>query len=107
VDPRSPAATLIAPLTDAGVEVTEPSAHDVAVMHGGFLDALNSGRLRHASQPELTAAVRAGSTRPLAGAQAWERRGQSTDVAPAVAAELALWAWTTRKPPRVPLAAWT
>jgi hypothetical protein len=72
LDPRSPAATAVAPLEDAGVYLIELSTHDVAVAHGGFVDALAAGR--------------------LGGVTAWERRGAPVDVSPAVACEIAVWA---------------
>jgi hypothetical protein len=92
VDPRSQAGTLLRPLAEAGVFVTEPGTSDVAVAHGEFLDLVNDGRLAHLDQPPLTAAVRAAQQRPLAGAQAWERRVQ-VDQSPLVAATLACWAF--------------
>jgi hypothetical protein len=92
VDPRSQAGTLLRPLSEAGVMVTEPSTQDVVVAHGEFLDVVNDGRLAHLDQPPLTAAVRAAQQRPLAGAQAWERRVQ-VDQSPLVAATLACWAF--------------
>jgi hypothetical protein len=92
VDPRSQAGTLLRPLSEAGVLVTEPSTQDVVVAHGGFLDVVNDGRLAHLDQPPLTAAVRSAQQRPLAGAQAWERRVQ-VDQSPLVAATLACWAF--------------
>jgi hypothetical protein len=64
----------------------------IAVAHGTFLDELAAGRLRHAGQPELDAAVRHGAQRPLGGATAWQRRGMPVDVSPLVAATLAVWA---------------
>jgi hypothetical protein len=92
VDPRSPAATAVKPLTDAKVDLAQLSTHDVAVAHGEFLDAVAAGRLRHTGQPELTAAIRHGAQRRLGGATAWERRGAMVDVSPALAAEIAVWA---------------
>ena len=92
VDPRSQAGTLIRPLGDAGVLVKEPSTAEVVVAHGEFLDLVNDGRLAHLDQPPLTSAVRAAQQRPLAGAQAWERRVQ-VDQSPLVAATLACWAF--------------
>ena len=91
IDPHSPGATLIKPLTDAEVTVTQPSTSDIAVAHGTFLDELAAGRLRHAGQPELDAAVRHGAQRPLGGAAAWQRRGMPVDVSPLSAATLAVW----------------
>jgi hypothetical protein len=97
IDPKSQAVTLIKPLTDAGVRVTEPSARDVAVAHGEFLDMIEAGDLAHLGQSELTAAVRAAMQRPLAGAQAWERK-VPVDQSPLVAATLAVWALLHRPP---------
>jgi hypothetical protein len=92
VDPRSQAGTLLRPLAEAGVLVREPSTAEVVAAHGEFLDLVNDGALAHLSQPPLTAAVQAGQQRPLAGAQAWERRLE-VDQSPLVAATLACWAF--------------
>jgi hypothetical protein len=92
VDPRSQAGTLLRPLAEAGVFVTEPGTADVAVAHGEFLDLVNDGGMAHLDQPPLTAAVRAAQQRPLAGAQAWERR-LVVDQSPLVAATLAVWSF--------------
>jgi hypothetical protein len=92
VDPRSQAGTLLCPLAEAGVLVREPSTAEVVAAHGEFLDLVNDGRLAHLDQPPLTAAVRAAQQRPLAGAQAWERR-TPVDQSPLVAATLACWAF--------------
>jgi hypothetical protein len=92
VDGRSQSATLLKPLAEAGIMVAQPSTQDVAVAHGDFLDLVNDGRLAHLDQPPLTAAVRAAQQRPLAGAQAWERR-VDVDQSPLVAATLACWAY--------------
>lgn len=91
IDPHSPGATLIEPLIAAGIKVIQLTTHDVAVAHGEFLDEFAGGRIRHAGQPELTAAVRHGMERRLGGATAWQRRGAAVDVAPAMAAEWAVW----------------
>ena len=90
VDPRSQAGTLLRPLAEAGVQVTEPATAAVAVAHGEFLDLVNDAALIHLDQPPLTSAVRAAQQRPLAGAQAVERR-VAVDQSPLVAAELACW----------------
>jgi hypothetical protein len=97
LDPRSPAATAVKPLKAARIAVTELSTHDVA-LHGEFLDMVAAGRLRHSGQAELTAAIRHGQQRRLGGATAWERRGHDVDASPAVAAEVAVWAWMHRPP---------
>jgi hypothetical protein len=92
VDPHSHAATCIRPLEAAGVQVTTPTSVDLVVAHGGFLDALAAGRIRHQGQAPLTSAMRHLEQRRLGGATAPERRGALVDVSPAVAAELAVWA---------------
>lgn len=90
VNPKSQSGTLIAPLKEAGIIATEPTAEDVAVAHGEFLDAVADGGLEHLGQKELTDAVRAGQQRPLSGAKAWDPRVQ-VDQGPLVAATLAAW----------------
>ena len=92
VDPRSQAGTLLRPLAEAGVMVREPSTAEVVAAHGEFLDLVRDGLLAHLSQEPLTAAVKAAQQRPLAGAQAWERR-LDVDQSPLVAATLACWAF--------------
>lgn len=105
VDARSPAATLIKPLTDAGVAVTQPTTADVVLANGLLLDALTAGTLRVAPHPALDAAARYGTQRPVSGAKAWERRGAPVDIGPLDAATMALWALTNHTP-TVPLVDW-
>ena len=100
VDPRSPAATLIAPLASVGVTVVEPSSHDVAVAHGQLVDELRAGRLRYAGHPALDAAAQHALTRPLAGGEAVERRRVDVDASPFIAAELAVWGLVVVGPTR-------
>ena len=90
VNPKSQSGTLIEPLRAAGIIATEPSAEDVAVAHGQFLDAITAGQLEHLNQKELTDAVRASQQRPLAGAMAWDPK-VAVDQGPLVAATLAVW----------------
>jgi hypothetical protein len=91
IDPRSPAATLIAPLRAVGVTVTEPSTSDVAVGHGSFLDGLKAQRLRVVPHPALDLAAQHALARPLAGGEALDRRKPDADTSPLTAAELAAW----------------
>jgi hypothetical protein len=99
-DGRSHSATLLKPLAATGVYVTQPSTSDVAVALGLFRDELNAGRLRHDGHPVLTAAVWTATAHPLAGAEAWERRGHDVNVGSVTAATLAVWGWVNR-PPRL------
>ena len=91
LDPRSQTETLLRKLADAGVPVTRLGAEDVAVANGEFMDLLARRELRHLGQPEMTAAVRAAQQRPLAGAQAWERK-VTVDQSPLNACTFAVWA---------------
>lgn len=93
MDPKSQSATLCSQLAEAGIVVKRLDAEDVAVAHGEFMDLVATGGLRHFSQPELTAAVRGAQQRPLAGAQALQRR-VVTDQSPLASSEFAVWAFS-------------
>jgi len=90
VNPKSQSATLLKPLAEAGIVVTELSVEDVVVAHGEFLDLVNDAGLVHLNQPPMTAAVRAAQQRPLGGAQAWDPK-VAVDQGPIVAATGAVW----------------
>ena len=90
VNPKSQSATLKKPLAEAGIPVLLMSVEDVAVAHGEFLDLIETTGLVHLNQPPLTAAVRAGQQRPLAGAQAWDPK-VVVDQSPVMAATWACW----------------
>lgn len=92
VNAKAQSGTLVEPLKTAGIIAVLPSAEDVAVAHGQFLDLVNDGGLEHLDQPPLTAAVRAAQQRDLAGAQAWDPK-VAVDQGPLVAATLAAWAF--------------
>ena len=89
VDPRSPSATLVAPMTTAGLPVNAADAHAMAVAHGSFQDLLAAGRLRVRGHDGLDQAARQAQERRVAGAQAVDRY-HGVDQAPLVAAELAV-----------------
>lgn len=92
VNAKAQSGTLIEPLRNAGIVAVEPSAEQVAVAHGDFLDLVDDGKLAHLDQKPLTDAVRAGQQRPLAGAKAWDPK-VAVDQGPLVAATLACWAF--------------
>ena len=92
VNAKAQSGTLIEPLKAAGIIALQPSAEDMAVAHGEFLDLVNGGHMAHLDQPPLTAAVRAAQQRPLAGANAWDPK-VTVDQSPLVAATLACWAF--------------
>jgi hypothetical protein len=98
VDGRSQSATLLKPLHDAGVVVTQPGTADVAIATSEWDDLVASGELAHLGQRELTEAVRGAQLRPLAGGRAWERRVKA-DQAPLMAATLAVWGLLHKRMP--------
>lgn len=119
VQKGSPAASLIEPLRDAGLEVIEWSGPDIPSACGAFYDLvappgdedddsedaeqLPSG-LRHLQQPVLDLAAATAATRPLGDAWAWDRKKSPHDAAPLVAVTGALW-WLMvppEKPKKIP-----
>jgi hypothetical protein len=96
IDSHSPSASLLKPLSDAGISPLVPTTVDVGVAFGLFVDEVNAGRVRHTGRPELTESVRVASGRPMGGATSWRRRGTAGDVSAAIAASLALWGWMHR-----------
>lgn len=91
VDGSSPAASLIPALTVARVKTVLTTARDMGRACGAFLDDVASGRLSHACQAQLDAAVAGARRRPVgdAGLWAWDRRDGGVFVAPLVACTLA------------------
>lgn len=104
IDPHGSASWLREPLEKElkgkRVEVVEPSSVDLVVAHQEFGQHLDERRLKVVAHPALTDAARAVQQRRLGGAFAPDRR--VGDVAPIVAAELALWG-LLRLPQRAPV----
>jgi hypothetical protein len=97
IDGAGPAGSLIAPLTEAGIEVLTPTARDVGQACGQFYDAVTDARsLRHLGQPELALALAGAQRRPLGDAWAWARKGVGVDISPLVAVTLAAWGHAMR-----------
>lgn len=73
---------------------------DLAVAHGLFVDGLAAGHLKLLEpHPVLDAAVQHAAIRPLAGADAPERRRVEADASPLEAVEIATWAAVHRNVP--------
>ena len=91
IDGASPAASMVPALHAQKVKTMITTARDMGRACGGFLDDVGAGRLSHAGQPQLDAAVAGGRRRPIgdAGLWAWDRRDGSVFVAPLVAVTLA------------------
>lgn len=90
LDAGGPAAVLIEPLREAGLDVVEYGARDVARAAAGLVDAVNQGLVTHGPDGLLAAAVEGAKRRPLGdGGFAFGRRSSTEDVTPLVAASLA------------------
>jgi hypothetical protein len=102
VDPMGNAGALLRPLDEArrqGVKVVRVAAADVKAAHGGFVVRGQARTIRHVKRRELDLAMQHLSERRLGGVPVFDRRGAMVDVAPAIAAELAVWGLESiRKP---------
>ncbi len=89
-DATGSAASLLAQLEQAGIEVWAVSVREHVAACGQLFDAVEQKTVRHLGTPELDAAVRGAVKRPLGDAWAWTRRGSVGDISPLVACTLAL-----------------
>lgn len=88
VDSRSPAASLIEPLAEAGIPVEVIQRPAMARACGDFFDRVTDGGIVHLDQPELTTALASATTSAIGDAWGWARRGV-TNIAPLVAVTMA------------------
>lgn len=92
VDPSGPAGSLVADLEQAGVQLVQMTARDMAQACGELYDAVVSGSMRHRGQPELDTAMRLAVAKPRGdGGWAWSRSSSTGDISPLVAATAAFW----------------
>jgi hypothetical protein len=91
LDPRSPSSTLLEPLQAEGIRLKLADTIGVAAAHGQFADLLYADKLRFRGHGALDEAMRTAESRRLAGSVAIDRYATS-DMAPLMAAELAVWA---------------
>lgn len=105
IDAQSPAMSLLPELKAAHVKVTVTNMQEMGRACGRFLDMLKAGTLKHPRdeyQPQLAAAVKGATTRPLgqSGAIAWNKLGSDIDITPLVSTTIALYgACTTKRHP--------
>lgn len=105
IDSQSPATSLLPDLKRAHVRATVTGMNDMGRACGRFMDMLNDKTLIHLPdqmQPQLAAAVKGATIRPIgrAGAFGWNKLGSDVDISPLVACTLALWgACTTKRHP--------
>jgi hypothetical protein len=91
IDPGGPAGSLLNEAEEAGLEIIQPSAREIAQGCGEFYDLIvDSKRLHHIGQKELDDALKSAAKRDLSDAWAWSRKG-SGDISPLVSATNAVW----------------
>ena len=90
IEKGGPAASLIAPLQEAGIEVVDVPTAELTRATGQFIDAALSGELHHLGQQSLRSAVAAAQLRASGDAELWSRRSSKMDITPLVAATVAL-----------------
>lgn len=88
----SPASSLLVDLEAAQVRVLEVATAEHAKACGLFFDAVTQHAVKHLDQPELNVAVAGAAQRFYGDAWLWGRRQSQVDIAPLVAATLAMWA---------------
>ncbi len=95
----SPAGSLLTELEGVLGELLRPMAEkEHAQACGMIFDRVGAGSLRHLGEPELTAAVRGATKRPLGDAWAWSRKSSAVDISPLVGVTLALWGLASIEP---------
>lgn len=105
IDSQSPATSLLPDLKRAHVRATVTGMNEMGRACGRFMDMLNDKTLIHlpdTMQPQLAAAVKGATIRPIgrSGAFGWDKLGSDVDISPLVACTLALWgAYTTKRHP--------
>jgi hypothetical protein len=101
VDLAGQGRSLIPPLEKVGVTVTQTDVQAMVAACAGFSDAVHERRLVHRGDPVLTGAVEGARQRQVGdGAWAWARRTSKSNVAPLVAATLAVYGVKNGAPKR-------
>lgn len=93
------ATSLLPELAERRVKVDLVGPKEYAQACGLFFDKVEQQGLRHLGSPELEAAIKGATRRPLGDAWAWSRKS-GVDISPLVAFTIALWGAESRKPPR-------
>jgi len=90
IDKSGPAASFIATLREAGVEVDEVNTAEVSQATGQFIDAAMNDGLRHLNATSLNAALKGAVLRTSSDAALWGRRVSKVDISPLVAVTVAV-----------------
>ena len=95
IDTVGPAGGFVHELQNLGLKVISTTAREYSQACTHLFDAVMAKKLTHTGQPELVTAVMGAKTRTLGDSWAWSRTSSSVDIAPLVAATLALWGCST------------
>ena len=96
VDGSSPAGTLVLPLEDRGVPVTQMNTREFISACGLFQDAVAGRQLVHNGQPGMQVSLEGATRKWINDVWLWQRRNDRVDVSPVIAATLAHYGWATR-----------
>lgn len=96
LDASSPAGTLILPLEDRGITVTQINTREFISACGLFHDAVTSQNLVHNGQPGMQVALEGATRKWINDVWLWQRRNDRVDMSPVIAATLAHYGWATR-----------
>jgi hypothetical protein len=90
-DGFGPAAAIANRVDEAGITIRRLDSGEYGKACGLFVDHVGERTLRHLGQQELDLAIRGARARPLVDRWAWSRTKSTVNIAPLVAATLALW----------------
>lgn len=107
IDSLGPAASLIQPLIDAGVNVIKLNGSEVAQACGAVLDDITEHRAAHIGQTELDAAVQGVVKKDRSEAFIWGRKHSTAEISPLYAVTLAARGLTLDPGPITNAGAWS
>lgn len=92
VDNASPAMSLVPDIKAAKCKVIQTGSQDMVKACGHVESLVHAGLLTHSGQETVSSAVAAGFKRPIrdAGGWGWDRRDETANIAPLVAATLSV-----------------
>jgi hypothetical protein len=96
-DGYGPSAAMARKADDAGITVRRLDSNEYGQACGVFVDAVGEDTLRHLGQDEILTAIRGAKARPLVDRWAWSRTKSTVNIAPLVAATLALYSATVNE----------
>lgn len=93
-DGYGPSAAMARKASDAGITVRRLDANEYGMACTRFVDLIGEQNMRHIGQEEMVSAIRGAKARPLVDRWAWSRTKSTVNIAPLVAATLALYSAT-------------